>query len=275
MLELPEAVTIARQIHENIIGKSIVKVEAARSPNKFAWYNGDPDDYQKMLIGRTINKANAYGGMVEVKAEDATMLFCDGVGLRFHNNQESIPKKHQLLIQFTDGTALSASVQMYGGLWCSLNGKFDNLYYAIAQQKPSPLSGKFNEEYFEQIINLSTVQKVSAKAFLATEQRFPGLGNGALQDILWNARIHPKTKINSLSREQKNQLFIKVKTVLAKMVKQGGRDTEKDLFGSPGGYQTVMSKNTAGQSCPECGTLIQKDNYLGGSVYYCANCQVI
>lgn|GEM_PF-2077218 len=38
------------------------------------------------------------------------------------------------------------------------------------------------------------------KAFLATEQRIPGLGNGVLQDILWTARIHPKLHKCALAR---------------------------------------------------------------------------
>ena len=75
------------------------------------------------------------------------------------------------------------------------------------------------------------MQKLSAKAFLATEQRIPGLGNGVLQDILWYANIHPKRKISTLSAEQKHKLFRSVKTILAEMTELGGRDTERDLFG--------------------------------------------
>lgn len=36
------------------------------------------------------------------------------------------------------------------------------------------------------------------KAFLAAEQRFPGIGNGVLQDILLESGIHPKRKISTL-----------------------------------------------------------------------------
>jgi formamidopyrimidine-DNA glycosylase len=43
---------------------------------------------------------------------------------------------------------------------------------------------------------------LSAKAFLATEQRIPGLGNGVLQDILFTAGIHPKRKMAAISEEE-------------------------------------------------------------------------
>jgi formamidopyrimidine-DNA glycosylase len=59
------------------------------------------------------------------------------------------------------------------------------------------------------------------------------------------------------------------------MKTQGGRDTENDLFDRPGEYKTKLSKNTVGQPCPICGTLIRKEAYLGGSIYYCAKCQRI
>ncbi len=84
-------------------------------------------------------------------------------------------------------------------------------------------------------------EKLSLKAFLATEQRIPGLGNGVLQDILYNARLHPKKKLGALSDGEFAALFSSVKNTLAEMTRNGGRDTEKDLFGSTGGYVTKLS----------------------------------
>ena len=68
-------------------------------------------------------------------------------------------------------------------------------------------------------------------------------------------------------------MFASVKQVLGEMTAQGGRDTESDLFGRPGGYKTILSKNTVGRPCPVCGTLIRKEPYMGGSIYVCLGCQ--
>jgi formamidopyrimidine-DNA glycosylase len=114
---------------------------------------------------------------------------------------------------------------------------------------------------------------MSAKAFLATKQRIPGLGNGVLQDILFNAGIHPKTKIETLSDEKINDLYESVKSTLSEMTKKGSRDTEKDLFGNYGGYTTKLSKKTMGTPCPVCGSSIVRQAYLGGNVYFCPICQ--
>ena len=111
------------------------------------------------------------------------------------------------------------------------------------------------------------------RLFLATEQRIPGLGTGVLQDILWKSRIHPRRKMAELPDRAIQDMYGAVKSVLAEMAARGGRDTERDLFGRPGGYKTILSKNTVGTPCPACGTSIKKEPYLGGSIYYCAGCQ--
>jgi len=108
---------------------------------------------------------------------------------------------------------------------------------------------------------------------LATEQRIPGLGNGILQDILFNAKLHPKKKVGSLSDGDKEALFDSLKITICAMASEGGRDTERDLFGNPGSYKTILCKNTVNKPCSICGTMIKKEAYMGGSVYYCDKCQ--
>jgi len=275
MIELPEAAVLAGQLNKKIKGRIIVKVIAAHSPHKFAWFQGDPKNYQKLLKDKIVKQANSIGGMVEIKIDSANLVFTDGVGLKYHYNDKELPDKHQLLIEFDKSTFLAASIQMYGGILCFEEGKCENKYYLIAKEKPSPISKKFNEKYFNNIISNMNMQNKSVKFFLATEQRMPGLGNGVLQDILFESKIHPKRKIGNLAEIEKGKLFNAIKTVLMKMIEKGGRDTEKDLFGNNGSYITKMSKNTAGKPCPNCGAKIKKENYMGGSIYYCGNCQKI
>ncbi len=271
MIELPESLCLAGQLNETIQGKMIERVQANVSPHKFAWYFGDPEHYHAALAGRAIGKARGVGGKVEISAEDQRILLAEGVTIRFYHAGEVLPTKHQLMITFTDSSALVCSVQMYGGLWVFTQGTNDNEYYLTAKRKPSPLSDLFDLPYFLEMAE--DCSDKNAKAFLATEQRVPGLGNGVLQDILFNARVYPKTKIGLLSETEMEVLFNSVKTTLCRMTVQGGRDTETDLFGHPGGYQTLMSKKTVGHPCPVCGSDIVKTAYMGGSVYFCPVCQ--
>ncbi len=273
MIELPEAVNMAGQLSATFSGKRITSVIAAQTPHKLAWYFGKPAEYPDLLNHKRCGEARGFGSMVEMDVEENRLLFTEGVNLRLLQEGESRPARHQLLIEFDDRTALSASVQMYGGLGAFLAGELDNPYYLIGKEKTSPLSPDFNENYFDQIISPSDVQKLSLKALLATKQRIPGLGNGVLQDILFNAKMHPKRKINSLFEDDKKALFQAVRSTLTAMTENGGRDTELDLFGHPGGYQTILCKNSVNQPCPICGTNIKKEAYLGGSIYFCEHCQ--
>jgi formamidopyrimidine-DNA glycosylase len=271
MIELPEATVIAQQITETLGHKRVARAVANASPHKFAWYTGDPAEYNDRLAGKVVGTAAGIAGMVEIHVGD--MLLAIGAPIRYHVEGEKRPKKHQLLLEFEDGTAISSSAQMWGGFFCFPAGEKGGFPdYEIAKMRPSPLSDAFDRAYFETLFDEGT-SKLSAKAFLATEQRIPGLGNGVLQDILWTARIHPRRKMGELSERDVEGMFQAVRQVLAAMTAQGGRDTERDLFGRPGGYVTVLSKNTVDKPCPACGTAIRKESYLGGSIYYCAGCQ--
>lgn len=273
MLELPEAQIIAEQLTCTIKGKEITDVIVNYSPHKFAWFYKDPEDYPNLLTGKKIDFAIANGGQVEIFAGDTRMAFTDGANIRYIETGGKLPVKHQLLIGFADDSCIVVTVQMYGGLWCFGEGQLDHPYYLVAKEKPNVLSDQFSENYFLHLTNQEDMQKKSLKAMLATGQSVPGLGNGVLQDILYNAELHPRRKISALSDEDKRRLFRCLKETLREMYSQGGRDTEKDLFGAKGRYVTQLSKNTLGTSCCRCGGTILKDNYLGGSIYYCSGCQ--
>lgn len=277
MIEAPEALYLSEQLNQTVKGKVISDVFAQYTPHKFAFFYGDPQEYPERLIGKTITAVHACGGMIEMQAsENVFLILSDGINLHYFSPGEKLPAKHQLLIGFEDQSCLIASVRMYGGLWCFEEGQFDApiaAYYQMAKEKPQVMTDAFSQSHFLKLINAEESQKKTAKAFLATEQTIPGLGNGVLQDILYNARIHPKTKISELSPQQREQLFVHLKSTLKAMYDGNGRSVETDLFGVSGHYVPYLSKDTAGKACPRCGETIKKENYLGGSIYYCSGCQ--
>lgn len=272
MLEIPESFNMAEQLKKSIKDKVIKNVIANSSPHKFAFYNGDPADYSSLLAGETIRESKAIAGFVEVTAGDTRMLFSDGVNIRYYDSEKNVPVKHQLKIEFTDGSSIICTISMYGGLWAYSGDEMENEYFIAAKSRPSPLTQKFDWQYFNDLISESK-KSLSVKAFLATEQRIPGLGNGVLQDILFNAGIHPKSTLEKLSDQDKTKLFSSIKKTIQEMTEKGGRNTEKDLFGNNGGYEMQMSNKTLGQPCPACGGAIMREAYMGGNVYYCPTCQ--
>ncbi|NLT58506.1 MAG: endonuclease VIII [Clostridiales bacterium] len=273
MIELPESHTLSKQLGECLAGCRVDRVLAAQAPHRFAFYEGDPADYDGRLRGRRLLEVCPHGGQVELAFEGGLLLILnDGVAPRLLEAGAARPKKHQLLLAFEDGRALVCTVQMYGGLRLVQAGEDQNPYALVARQKPSPLSEDFSADHFDGLRRELT-PTMSAKAFLATEQRIPGLGNGCLQDILFAAGVHPQSKVSRLADGEFEALFHSVRRLLAEMTAQGGRDTERDLYGNPGGYATRLSAKTLPYPCPVCGGPLTKRAFLGGSIYFCATCQ--
>lgn len=272
MIELPEAITLSKQLNKELTGKKVKQVLMPTYEHKFTWFHDELDSYNEKMTGKTIVESRAFGIYVEIYFNDNLKFnFNDGVNVRFIQPEDKRPNKYQLLIDFTDGTALVFTVAMYGGFSCYY-GSWDNPYYQKSLSAISPLDSAFSYDYFLELFN-SVKPTISTKAFLATEQRIPGVGNGVLQDILFVSKIHPKRKIETLSHIDKEHLYKSLKSVLNQMTELGGRDTEKDLYGSYGGYQTLLSKKTIHKECPCCKGVIEKKAFLGGSVYYCISCQ--
>ena len=272
MLEIPESKTISIQAGSTLINRRIVEVINATSPHKFAFYKGDPAEYSKLLIERIIVSTKGHGMFVDIYCdENISITIGEGTNMRYYSPSEQRPEKHQLLIVFDDGSCIVFTVAMYGGIW-AYKKIFDNPYYQRSLNSISPLDDKFDELFFDNIFK-STAKDISLKGLLATEQRIPGIGNGVLQDILFNAGLHPKRKKSTLSDFHKAELYNNLKVTLKSMTDKGGRDTEKDLFGCFGQYKTVLSKNTVKNPCPNCGNAIVKESYLGGAVYFCPTCQ--
>lgn len=271
MLELPEVLAYAKQLQTALDGKTIKKVYPPTNEHKLTWFNGNPEDYDLLLHGKKFTTTRGFGIILEMQFTDTYVAIDDGINLRFLQANEEVPAKYQLLIEFVDATKLVFTVTMYGGI-IAHQGDYENDYYLTSKQVKSILATDYSFDDYIAVVNKSS-EKLSVKALLATEQRFPGLGNGVLQDILYQAGIHPKRKIITLTKEDHINLFHCIKDILQKMSDLGGRDTEKDIFGKEGQYHTKLSSKTYKDGCPQCGGVITKEAYMGGSVYYCSICQ--
>lgn len=272
MMELPEVTVTGRQAAETLCGRRITEVFSPTYLHKFTFFNGDPALYGEMLVGKRLTGVQGRGIFVEWKFEDDLFLsVCDGINMKYGEPQTEAPRKYQLLVTFDDDSYVGFTTSMYGGIY-AFRKKWDNKYRTMSMESVSPLEKEFDEALFGRLVAREK-KNISVKALLATEQRIPGVGNGVLQDILFNARIAPRRKIFSLSDTEIETLFKALQGTLRGMTNGGGRDTETDFFGRKGAYRCLLSKNTYMAPCPVCGGEICKETYLGGSVYYCPACQ--
>ena len=272
MLELPESTAIARQINDHLTGKIISGIKILQTPHRFAFFYGEQDKFAEYLEGQTITGAVAQGGMVQIDTQDSMIALNDGAYPRYYDDAKKFPKKHQFAVFFDDGTGIFVSIQMYGGITVAPKGNCTESYYLSSSTKPNPLTEGFTYAYFRSLYP-GAGKKLSAQAFLATQQRIPGLGNGVLQDILWDAGIDPRFPMQDASEEDFRILYGSVNKIIKEMTAKGGRDTERDLFGQKGNYVTQLSKNSLNEPCIRCGYEIHKANYMGGTIYFCEHCQ--
>jgi formamidopyrimidine-DNA glycosylase len=276
MIELPEALTIARQISAGLKGKRVESGIRGNAPHKFAFYNRPPEEYEAILRGKTMGEATGHGSLILASVEPDYVLFLGGGGERIllHRSEHTLPKKHQLLLHFRDGTYLTVTVQGWGA--AQLMHKSEVAGHLRGDKgKVSPLSDAFTFEYFQRLFGeLEADDPRSAKFFIISKPGILGVGNGYLQDILFRAKIHPRRRMVNTAEDERQALYQAIRETLQQAVDLGGRDTERDLYDRPGGYRRILDSRSVGQPCPECGTPIEKIQYLGGAAYFCLGCQI-
>jgi formamidopyrimidine-DNA glycosylase len=275
MIEIVESILLARQISRELGGKRIVEGMRGNSPHKFAFYSGTPEEYAAILPGKVIGEARDHGPAIRVKLEPGYELVLGEGGERitYHRDGFDLPKKHQLLLGFEDGGFLSVSVQGWGAALLLSDAQCET-HPLVGTTRISPLSHDFTRDYFEGLLNeVPDGDPRSVKFFVISKPQIWGVGNGYLQDILYRARLHPRRRMIGLSPAERDALYEAAVETLRSALDLGGRDTEFDLFGRPGGYIKLLDSRSVGQPCNRCETPIVKEAYLGGAVYFCPRCQ--
>jgi formamidopyrimidine-DNA glycosylase len=275
MIELPEAANIAGQMASTLAGKRIKSAMRGNAPHKFAFYSRTAEEYARILAGKRVGRAEGSGSMILLPVEPGYLVVLGGGGerIQFHASAATLPKKHQLLLEFDDGTFLTVTVQGWGS--CQLFTPAElaqNKWFA--RRSLSPVEKGFTTSYFAGLFaNLKPEDSRSVKFFIISEPGVWGVANGYLQDTLFRAQIHPRTRAAALTPAQREGLYRAIVSTIKLAMKQHGRDDEYDLFGQPGKYHRLLSATSVGKPCPVCGTKIVKESFLGGAIYFCPQCQ--
>ena len=275
MLEMPEAMTIARQMQDTLTGKTIQHFARGSLVHKFLWLSKTAEEYDTILSGKEITGADSYGRSIYLYVGEAHLLWFGELGGRilYHLQEEPLPAKFHLRWDFSDASAMTFNLQMWG--FVSLLERSELAKHPYAEVGIPPLSDRFTYDCCNQLLEeYPEKTKKGIKGFMVTSKHINGIGNGYLQDILFGAKIHPARKIPTLTSDERRRLYTAIQDTMIEAIKLGGREDERDLFDQPGGYHRFMSNQTVGSPCPNCGTIIQKMSYLGGACYLCPTCQV-
>jgi len=283
-MNIATAYVVNKQLEESIVGKTISKVIANQNPHTFVWFAMEPvkaftddkaaGDAAKYLKNKIIERVNVntggYGLYNFIYAGNRALM--SDIVPRYTKPDEKPAKKHQLLLEFEDGSYLSYSASLGGALFLFETDKNGD---AIGYKSDFPLinTDDFTYDFFKALIDKTEGKILSVKQLLAAKNRIPGIDNNLLQDILWEARVNPKKKIDALNKNELNRIFKAIKTVPSAVIAAGGKDIDRDVYGNLGKFPGKVSRNTVGKPCVRCGTKIVKEAYLGGSVFYCPTCQ--
>lgn len=274
MFDLPEFVTLARQLNEAVQGRIVARGSLGNVPHKFVWYNRTPGEFAALTRGKTVGRATSRGKWLFVPLDPGYVLLlgeCGGKVL-YHPPGATPPQKYHLCLSFEDGS-LTVTTQMWGFMELYEQGEETKRKY-VCDMRPTPADPEFTFDYFSGLIDAQAVAgKVSAKALLTQAQLIPGLGNAIAQDILFRARLHPRHPAGELNEDLRRGLYRAIVGTVDEIIRAGGRADEYDLFDHAGGYDRVMDKEAAGRPCPECGSQVEKFSYLGGACYLCPHCQ--
>jgi formamidopyrimidine-DNA glycosylase len=275
MFEIPEYVTIARQMTESLTGKRITQGDRGNFPHKFVWYNLQPQEFAATVKGKTVGKAYTRGRWLFIPVGDAHILVFGECGgkILLHKSALMLPQKYHLSLHFEDGSALSATTQMWGAMELYEKGKELERQY-IKGMRTTPSEPGFTSTYLSSLMKESIGSGFkTVKAILTQGQMIPGLGNAIAQDIMFKARLNPRQPLHALQKNHVEALHRAIVGTLLEAIRLGGRNDEFDLYGNPGKYVRQMDKNAVGQPCPECAAKIEDMSYLGGTCYFCPTCQ--
>ncbi|MDD5433216.1 MAG: DNA-formamidopyrimidine glycosylase [Candidatus Pacebacteria bacterium] len=133
---------------------------------------------------------------------------------------------------------------------------------------------KITREQFEKGL---TSKKGQIKAVLMDQAFIAGVGNIYSDEILFQARVHPKQPANKLTKKQIATIHKAIKEVLSLAIKKGG--TSFSDYRKPNGEKGGFSDDRKvykkiGEKCPRCRKAKIARLRIGGrSAHFCPNCQ--
>lgn len=269
-MELPELTVVSRQMAKETTGKRIREVEVANPK----CLNMPLQRFRKTVVGKTIRAVESKGKWLLIKlGSDHTLLFNPGMGadvIHFKPNQK-LPEKYQIKFALNDGTGFTIRVWWFCYLHLMEAGKLEK-HKLVGKLGIHPLDERFTLDHFKQMLGK---KRGNIKTFLLDQKNVAGIGNVYIQDMLFNAKIHPKRAIPSLSDSEIKALYASIKLVLNASIKLGGLAYERDFYGNKGGYGADQFRIAykPGKPCPVCQTTIQKIKTGSTSSFICPECQ--
>jgi len=277
-VELPEAKILADQMNLELKGKRVKSylLKDYERLQRIGMMDKDLTSFNQ-LVNRKIETVASRGNVIRIKFDNGANLILGpeyGGEIFYHTDAANVPKFH-LRVDFSDGTVLTVRLTSMGVIQVLKDDELERSYVYkrdFDSTKLSPTDEEFTFERFSK--RMADHNKMLKSVLVGKDAILVGVSNSTFQDILYRARLHPKRKASELNAEEKRSLYDAIRLVLKERIRLKGKDKFHDLHGKQGSYTPAMGPNMKQQTCPECGTSIEKLSLGGGHVYLCPKCQV-
>jgi formamidopyrimidine-DNA glycosylase len=270
MPELPEVETTRRGLEPHVAGRRIVAL-TVHEP-RLRWRV--PDDLPAKLAGQRITGTARRAKYLLIELESGTLLVHLGMSGTLRILPADTPRiahDHYDLLLESGRTLRFNDPRRFGSLHYTSGDP--RQHPLLARLAPEPFDREFDARYLWRI---TRGRRASIKQTLMNSRLVVGVGNIYASEALFRARIRPRRRAQSLSREEAGRLVKAVRAVLSMAIRVGGT-TLRDYVGADGepGYfrQKLYVYERAGKACRVCGTVIRQLTQQGRSTYYCPGCQ--
>ena len=273
MPELPDLVHVERVLGERLMGR---KVTAARTGDPTVLRMMVPGEFAAALVGQTVKGVERKGHFMRFGFDGEVVLVVNAMLVgkyRLLAPEEARGEKDPVALGFAlvfdDGAELrylddkrmgkvyvarpadEAQIPVYNDLGVDL------------------LSPAFDRARFEQIVK---GRRDQVRPFLMDKRALASIGNAYADEILFAARIHPKTFVRTLTEEDRDRLFAAINQVLRAAIDEiERRDAPADVK-----VRDFLSvRGRVGKPCPNCGTKIREVRVNDWDACFCPTCQPV
>jgi formamidopyrimidine-DNA glycosylase len=213
MPELPEVNTFQRYFDESSLRQRIQRVDV--HDDKII-RNMDGAQFAERLKGRTFSGSYRRGKYLFAELDNGhhVLLHFGMTGdLKYYEDPSERPKHERFAFVFDNGFQLGFDDPR----------KFARILYLEDVQAyihSLPLGEDAQRISEVDFLELISNKKGQLKAFLLNQQYLAGVGNLYADELCYQTRIHPATRIESLTLKQKKFLFLTLQNILNFAVEQ-------------------------------------------------------
>jgi formamidopyrimidine-DNA glycosylase len=275
MPELPEVETIKEDLRELVVGSPITQVDVL---DPALVEQPSAEEFERELGGERISGARRRAKHLIVDLDSGNSLVLQ---LKIGGQLLLVPPVEEprtalmLILHLDEGQRLFLRDDT--GFTRVRLLKAEELKARLSTIGPEPFGEEFRENGAEYLRVKLSSRRAQIKPLLLEQKVVAGIGNIYVDEILYDARLHPRRKANTLSGEEWGRLHAAILENLAAGVEHRGTTVRlyKDLLGRPGKHQDylrVFEKH--GKPCPDCGGKVVREKVGGRPSHFCPSCQL-